>query len=74
MKNVITLSKEQMKDILGGEVTNPGGEGDAPSICSVWCKNKNTYGTKDCGLGVSCYADPERESVYCGDTEYCPCD
>lgn len=63
-----------MKKLTRSELTKVmGGNYPSTSSCSVKCAN-GKIGSKDCGNGVDCLADPARESVWCGGTEYCVCD
>lgn len=62
------VSNEEMKQILGGIYDNP-----PMSSCSVKCRD-GYIAPKDCGNGVDCFANTDKYSITCGQTEYCVCD
>lgn len=60
------LTKDQMKQIYGGKDVY------INSICGVTCAGGDT--SVDCGVGVNCISDTSTQTVWCGSTQYCPCD
>ncbi len=64
MKQLIELTKKEMKSIKGGFAPT--------SSCSVKCPSGSIW-TYDCGANSVCTSDPQNVSVWCGNVEHKGC-